>query len=312
MRNWASAAHRNQAELDGLQLANGLGTCIKHAITLPYDHIIAQVKKLLVKVKEKRLDDDAIKEITTFFVNLPPLQADPLASGLFGRYTTLTTGPETLDNIRRLWPELWHQVSEDTRYNFGFRRSRFRANGDNEQAELARQLIDLAEGATYLPSEERAWDLDGALDDLLDAHNLWSNFYTEPPIARRLQELVGQHGDVPEGLSRKYVLAIIEAFLTNGHGIAINADPVNRDLIARFNPQQASLALGAFTDPAIISKLQQKLPQQQWSELIALIENKLTGRRDRDLLDTVEKYAGKPHQLAKDPEIKLQLKRFTN
>lgn len=312
MRNWASAAHPNQAELDGLQLANWLGTCIKHAITLPYDHITAQVKKLLVKVKEKRLDDSAIKEITTFFVNLPPVQADPLASGFFGRYTTLTTGPETLDNIRRLWPELWQQVSEETRYNFGFRLGRFRANGDQEQAELARQLIDLAEGATYLPSEERAWELDGALDDLIDAHNGWSNFYTEPPIARRLQELVGQHGDVPEALSRKYVLGIIEAFLSNGNGIAINADPIYRDLIARFNPQQASLALRAFTDPTIVSKLQQKLPQEQWNELLGLIESKLTGRRDRDLLDTVENHAGKPHQLGKDPEIKLQLKRFND
>ncbi|MFE7111204.1 hypothetical protein ACFU98_32550 [Streptomyces sp. NPDC057575] len=312
MRNWASAAHPNQAELDGLQLANWLGTCIKHAITLPYDHITAQVKKLLVKVKEKRLDDSAIKEVTTFFVNLPPVQADPLASGFFGRYTTLTTGPETLDNIRRLWPELWQQVSEETRYNFGFRLGRFRANGDQEQAEHARQLIDLAEGATYLPAEERAWELDGALDDLIDAHNGWSNFYTEPPIARRLQELVGQHGDVPEGLSRKYVLGIIEAFLSNGNGIAVNADPVYRDLIARFNPQQASLALRAFTDPTIASKLQQKLPQEQWAELLGLIENKFTGRRDRDLLDTVEKHAGKPHQLGKDPEIKIQLKRFND
>ncbi|MFJ8755496.1 hypothetical protein [Streptomyces cyaneofuscatus] len=310
MRNWASAAHPNQAELDGLQLANWLGTCVKHAITLPYDKITAQVKKLLVKVKEKRLDDSTIKDITTFFVNLPPVQADPLASGFFGRYTTLTTGPETLDNIRRLWPELWQQVSEETRYNFGFRLGRFRANGDQEQADLARQLIDLAEGATYLPSEERAWEIDGALDELIDAHNAWSNFYTEPPIARRLQELVGQHGDVPEGLNRKYVFGIIEAFLTNGNGIAVNADPVYRDLITRFNPQQASLALRAFTDATIASKLQQKLPQEQWGELLGLVENKLTGRSDRELFEAVRNFAGKPYLLGKDSDIKTQLRRF--
>ncbi|MEU6219067.1 hypothetical protein ABZ845_16320 [Streptomyces sp. NPDC047022] len=310
MRNWASAAHPNQAQLDGLQLANWLGTCIKHVITLPYDHITAQVKKLLVKVKEKRLDDGAIKEITTFFVNLPPVQADPLASGLFGRYTDLTTGPETLDNIRRLWPELWPKISDETRYNFGFRLGRFRANGDQSQAVLARQLIDLVAGATYLPSEERAWELDGALDELIDAHNGWSNFYTEPPIARRLQELVGQHGDVPEGLSRKYVLGIVEVFLTNGNGIAINADPIYRDLIARFNPQQASLALRSFTDNVIVSKLQQTLPQSHWNELLGLIENKLTGRDDRELFDAIRVFPAKPNLLTKDPEIKTRLKRF--
>ncbi|GGP56207.1 hypothetical protein GCM10010231_29010 [Streptomyces sindenensis] len=310
MRNWASAAHPNQVQLDGLQLAHWLGACIKHAITLPYDQITAQVKKLLVKVKEKRLDDGAIKEISSFFVNLPPVQADPLASGFFGRYTDLTTGPETLDNIRRLWPELWNQVSDEARYNFGFRLGRFRANGDQEQADLARQLIDLVNGATYLPSEERAWEIDAALDELIDAHNNWNNFYNEPSIARRLQELVGQHGDVPEGLSRKYVLGIVEVFLTNGNGVAVNADPVYRDLITRFDPQQASLALRAFADPVIASKLQWPLPQEKWTELLGLIGSKLTGRTDRELFEAVQGFPGQPHLLAKDSGIKAQLKRF--
>ncbi|MFF0415602.1 hypothetical protein ACFYUY_34890 [Kitasatospora sp. NPDC004745] len=310
MRNWASAAHPNQAQLDGLQLANWLGTCIKHAITLPYDQVTAQVKKLLAKVKEKRLDDSTIKEITSFFVNLPSVQADPLTSGLFGRYTTLTTTPETLDNIRGLWPKLWDRVSDEARYNFGLRLGRFRANGDEEQADLARQLIDLVDGATYLPSEEKAWEIDGTLDELIDAHNGWSNFYTEPPIARRLQELVGQHGDVPDSLNRKYVLGVIEVFLTNGNGVAINADPIYQDLIARFSPQQASLALTSFSDPVIVSKLQWERSQGKWAELLGLIGNKLTGRSDRELFEAVQGFAGKPHLLVKDPGIKIQLKRF--
>ncbi|MBW3361518.1 MULTISPECIES: hypothetical protein [Streptomyces] len=203
-------------------------------------------------------------------------------------------------------------MSEDTRYNFGFRLGRFHANGDTEQAELARQLIDLAEVATYLPSEERAWELDGALDDLLDAHNVWSNFYTEPPIARRLQELVGQHGDVPEALSRTYVLGIIEAFLTNGHGITINADAVYRGLIARFNPQQAIAGPEGFHRPHDHQQAAVKASPAAVERIDRADREQLTGQRDRDLLDTVEKYASKPHQLAKDPEIKLQLKRFIN
>jgi hypothetical protein len=312
MRNWASAAHPNQAQLDGLQLANWLGTCIKHVITLPYDIITAQVQKLLVKVKEKRLEDGAIKEITTFFVNLPPVQADPLASGLFGRYTDLTTGPETLDNIRRLWSDLWDRVSDETRYNFGFRLGRFRANGDQDQAVLARQLIDLANGATYLPSEERAWEIDSALDELIDAHNNWNNFYTEPPIARRLQELVGQHGDIPDGLSRKYVFGVIEVFLTNGNGVARFADPTYQDLIRTFDPQQASLAMRAFTDTTIATKLQWNLPQQKWAQLLGLIGSKLTGRKDRELFDAVSSLAAKPQLLALDAGIKAQLKHFAD
>jgi hypothetical protein len=66
----------------------------------------------------------------------------------------------------------------------------------------------------------------------------------------------------------------------------------------------------SFTDTAIASKLQQKLPREQWTELLGVIENKLTGRNDRDLFDAIQGFAGQPHQLSKDAEIKVQLKRF--
>ncbi len=43
---------------------------------------------------------------------------------------------------------------------------------------------------------------------------------------------------------------------------------------------------------------------QQWAELLDILEPKLTRRRDRDLCDTIRAFAGKPHQLASDSEIK--------
>ncbi|MEU4555757.1 hypothetical protein [Micromonospora violae] len=312
MRNWASAAHPNQAELNGLQLASWLSVCIKHVITLPYDHITAQVKKLLVKVKEQRLDDSTIREITAFFVNLPAAQADPLASGLFGRYTDLTTTQDTLDNILRLWPELWNRTSDEIRYNFGFRLGRFRANGDQIEATLARQLIDLVDGAAYLTVEERSWEIDSTLDELRDAHYGWNNFYNEPPAARRLREVVGQNSAIPASLNRKYVLDLVEVFLTNGNGVAVSADPIYQELIEKFTPEQASLALRSFTDPDVVAKLHRPLSLQKWGQLLQIIGHKLTGRNERELFNAVLAFTGQPSQLAKDAGIKLQLQRFPN
>lgn len=93
------------------------------------------------------------------------------------------------------------------------------------------------------------------------------------------------------------------------NGITINADPIYRDMIARFNPQQASPALQSFTDSVIVSKLQQT-HQSQWTEFLGLIENKLTGRNDREFFDAVRVFPAKPNLLTKDPEIKVQLKHF--
>ncbi|MFI6067009.1 hypothetical protein ACIA47_17380 [Micromonospora sp. NPDC051227] len=312
MRNWASAAHPNQAELNGLQLANWLSVCIRNVITLPYDHITAEVKRLLVKVKEQRLDDTTIREITAFFVNLPAAQADPLASGLFGRYTDRTTTQDTLDNILRLWPALWNRTSDEIRYNFGFRLGRFRANGDQAEATLARQLIDLVDGAAYLTVEERSWEIDSTLDELRDVHFAWSNFYNEPPVARRLREVVGQNSAIPASLNRKYVLGLVEVFLTNGSGVAVSADPIYQELIEKFTPEQASVALRSFTDPDVVAKLHRPLSRQKWAQLLQIIGHKLTGRNERELFDAVQAFAGEPYQLAKDAGIKLQLQRFPN
>ncbi|MFC8201686.1 hypothetical protein ACFUTV_40855 [Streptomyces sp. NPDC057298] len=44
----------------------------------------------------------------------------------------------------------------------------------------------------------------------------------------------------------------------------------------------------------IISKLQQKLPQSQWTELLGLIETKLTGRNDRELFDAIRVFLRSP------------------
>ncbi|OLZ72608.1 hypothetical protein AVW11_04150 [Streptomyces amritsarensis] len=307
MRNYASAAHPNQVELDGLQLANWLNTCIRQAILLPDNVVVAAVKKLLINVKSKKMDDNGIRDTAVFLKNLSQAEAITLASGLFSTYTTTSSTPETLDNIRRLWPKLWEHVSEDARHNFGFRLGNFNASGDHEQAVLARQLIDLVDGTTYLPEEEREVEVNQALEELVQVHNEWNNFYNERPVARRLSDLVGQLGVVPKALTQKYVLNIVDVFLTNGHGIALAADPIYRDLIGKFDPEQASIALRSFTDSVISSKLQQEIPRQQWAVLLTIIEDKLTARPERELLDAIRKSDAKPHQLWMHSAIKRQL-----
>jgi hypothetical protein len=46
MRSHASAAHPDQVDLTGLQLANWLETCIRRVITLPQDPITANTGRL--------------------------------------------------------------------------------------------------------------------------------------------------------------------------------------------------------------------------------------------------------------------------
>ncbi|MGJ5748641.1 hypothetical protein [Streptomyces puniciscabiei] len=102
--------------------------------------------------------------------------------------------PHTLDNIRDLWQKLWPYISEDARFGAGTRLARFLADADQAQAVLARQLIDLAQGGSYLLVAVNVSELAEALDELMDVHLVLNNFYNEPRVARRLAELVGQYG----------------------------------------------------------------------------------------------------------------------
>ncbi|MFE5900778.1 hypothetical protein ACFQ67_25680 [Streptomyces sp. NPDC056488] len=312
MRNYASAAHPNQVTLSGLQLADWLETCIREVITLPHNTVVAEIKKLLVNVQAARLDSSYLAQAALFFKGLPVEQADTLARGLFGVYTTIGGEPHALDNIRELWPKLWPYVSEDIRFWAGTRLARFLANADQAQAALARQLIDLVQGGSYLPEEIKVTELAEAIEDLLNVHLAWDNFYNEPRVARRLAELVGQHGAVPENLVRQYVKTLVTVFLTNGHGEAVAADPIYLDLIGRFDPEQASLALRSFANAEISSQLQRPLSQKKWSELLNVIDVKITGRPERELLEAVREFPGTPDKLRLESGIKRYLAALPN
>jgi len=307
MRNNASAAHPNQVTLTGLKLAEWLETCIREVITLPHTNVVADIGRLLHNIKAQRLPAAELDRAADFFDGLPDAQADNLAAGLFGIYTPPDAAPDVLDNVRQLWPKLWPNVGEAARNECGVKLARFRANADNDRATRARELLDLVDGAAYLPENERAAELAQALQELYDTHLAWNNFHNEPAVAGRLQNLVGRYGNVPAQLVETYVTMVVYIFLTNGSGEAWGADPIYKDLIGRFDSDQASLALRTFANTVISSRLQLDLPRTKWTELLGLIAPKLTGRRDRNLLESVVAFTGTPDQLALDSDLKRQL-----
>ncbi|WAZ24422.1 hypothetical protein STRCI_005838 [Streptomyces cinnabarinus] len=165
-------------------------------------------------------------------------------------------------------------------------------------------------GAAYLPESDRLVEIQEALDDLKRAHEGYNNFYEEPPVARRLRDVVGRHGEVPALLTGPYVATLVSVFLTNSRGIAWNAEPYYIELIERFDGVQAAYALRTFAFRSIIPKLSDKLPQEKWAELLDLLAPKLTDRQDRSLLADVRAFTGTPDQLRKDTKIAAQLKKW--
>lgn len=309
MRNYASAAHPNQNEITALQLLGWLETCIKEVITLPETAVVAETKRLLVNVKTQKLSQQRAAEISNFFEDIQADQADNLGAGLFAIYCQADSLEDARDNIRLLFPRLWGSISEGQRQRLGVKYARFAANGDQREAELARELLDAVDGASYLPEPIRVAEISSAVEELVRAHRGWDNFYAEPPRARLLAAAVGDR-PVPDGVRDDYVLGLVEAYLTNGNGVARNAEPVYRQLLEQFSRQEAEAALLSFTNTTIAGRLQLRLAQEKFGEMLELIEPKL-GRRHQEVLTAMRAAKAPLDKLAGDTRVKRLVATFT-
>ena len=308
MRNYASAAHPNQNEINAYQLLGWVETCIKEVITLPETQLVADTKQLLQNVRAGTITSENASSTAEFFAELSSGSADNIAAGFFGIYVDDDSDERARDGVRLLMPDLWPHVTEPKRREFGVKYGKFVANGDTKRSERARELLDVVQGSAYLPEPVRAAEVSTAIDELLIAHRGFNNFYTEPGPARRLNRLSSE--PVPSAVRDPYVQAVVEAFLTNGNGIAWAADGHYAEMISRFDPDEAEVALKQAFDPTVASRLRFDSARTKFGEMLDAIEPKLTRPAARDLLDEIRAFKGKPHKIAKDSALQRSVERL--
>ncbi|MBE9179274.1 hypothetical protein IQ268_11945 [Oculatella sp. LEGE 06141] len=307
MRNWASAAHPNQNQITGLQLIGMLETCVIEVITLPLSNVVVGIKKLLANIKTNRIDETEAKQISSFFADLPREKVHTLAEGFFGIYTQADTTSQTRQNVRLLVPDLWGRLDEHTKQQVGVKYARFLANNEQDKQKLAREFLEAVSGLSYIPDGIRAAEIQTAIENLLSSHRGVNNFYSEPPFARQLQRLVGETGKVPLEINNEYVLCLVEVFLTNGNGVAWNAESIYTLMFDQFNPDQALIAILSFSDLNISSRLQHSLCQQKFRSLMEMMKNKVSMPAVKELIEAIEKYKGPLDKMKDDSEIKRKV-----
>lgn len=304
MRNHASAAHPNQVNLTGLDLAQWLQICIMEVINTPPDTVTANTGRLLANIKEAALGQAAVDQAAAFFDQLPYDRAATLANGLFGLYTDPARTVIVADNVRILWPKLWPFVTEETRSSYGLRHARASASAETPLATAARELIELVNGSSYLTPEVRAIDMADALDVLESSHIGFNNFYNEVAPARRVAELAGDQGDVPTPIRSRYVRTVTGCFLGNGYGVSSAAALHYETMLKAFSPDDAGIALRLFMEPPVSSVLRSNTGAEQWAEVIEILEPKLTSNRDRSLMKAIRGFTGPLEQMRLDTRIK--------
>lgn len=100
------------------------------------------------------------------------------------------------------------------------------------------------------------------------------------------------------------MLCLVEVSLTNGNGIAWNAEDIYRLLLNQFSPEQALIAILSFSNLNISSRLQHSLCQKKFRELMEIMQGKVSMPIVKELINDIEKYRGRLDKMKDDPDIK--------
>ncbi|WP_221642240.1 hypothetical protein [Listeria booriae] len=293
MRNWTSTAHPNEEELTGYKLLAWLEICINKVFNLPLSEINIEVRKFLSDIKKRRFDNDEISYKKEFLKKLNSQHLNALLKGLFGIYTSEDSQQDTIDNINLIAPDLWALNDSTTKKNIGIKFGNFKINGHKEKEEKAQNFLDIVSGQEYIPEDLKIVEISNRLSELDNANNNNNNFYTEPPIVNGLYTYT-KNQKIPSGIETEYVITIVRCFLTNGYGVAWNAETCYIKMIEAFTNEQALIALFSYLNEDINNRLQLDLCSKQFDKLLTMLKVKITTPKAIELIDFIAKFNGEP------------------
>lgn len=256
MRNWVSAAHPNQEELDGLKLCDWLNTCIKEVIGKePVEPAIA-IKKLIINIKKNVFTEKDAEPIRLALDTTPVEYVCSLAEALFGMFCEPDGRVETRDNIRLIAFDMWNLLPESTRKKFGIKHAKWSVNGDLQRKEFAHEFLEKVGGLSYLSENEMIVEFSNALTHLYRVHFGFNNFYNEPSFASLIMKYVPENGKIPESVREQYVKVIVMCYIGNGYGVSDGAYSYYEQMVDKFTDFEITCFLKLFSDEEFASQLQ--------------------------------------------------------
>jgi len=258
MRNFASAAHPNQNQLTGLQLVSWLETCIIEVLAKEPSGPVLEVRKLLRSIRTETIDEKNAKSIITNIQKLPRDLAHSLLRAVFGMYTDENLSQNNRDNITRIAKAIWNQSDEEAKYDIGLKYAIFSANAEIKRKELANNFLNIVDGLGYLTEDLLVIEINEKLENLLNAHNNYNNFYNEEPHAKILYRYIPNTGKIPETIRYNYVKVLIICRLGNYYGVSNVSLPYYDAMIKMFRDEEIFEFIELLKDEEILTILNHK------------------------------------------------------
>jgi hypothetical protein len=255
MRNWASAAHPNQASLTGLQLVGWFETCLKEVILREPAGAVLEVGRLLRNLRDQTISAKDAPAIAASIKKLPHDLVAPLLRNTSGLFCDPRQDVRIRDNIKHVAEPIWSCASESARGEIGLKYANYAANADVDRKKLAHDFLELVDGLAYLPTSDLALNIQQLVSSLETAHGAMNNFYNEAPVARQLRKFVPPTGKVPDQINEEYVRVLVRCRMGRSSGVANAAVPIYDELIDLFDEPQLKAFIKTLARAEITSRI---------------------------------------------------------
>ncbi|MEZ4552452.1 MAG: hypothetical protein R3B59_00930 [Dehalococcoidia bacterium] len=285
MRNHVSAAHPNQNEVTGLQLASWLETCVIEVLTREPEQPVVETRRLIRNIRDQAFDASQVPFVEDALTRLPRELRDSLLRTIFGMYTDIDLTAQSRSNIQFVAPAIWSHADSEIRQETAVRFATLQANGDMERARLAREFLERVGGFVELPESTLAIEISNAIDSLYNAHRGFNNFYNEPAPARTLRARVPLTGAVPAAVAQRYVKVVVMCYVGNGYGVSSSALPIYEALVQMFRETELVRVAALPTDAEFASRLQSSQAARRYRELCVRLSARAAGQATKAILD---------------------------
>lgn len=238
MRNWASAAHPNNAELGGIQLMGFLESCVKEVFSVEPTGYALAAQRLLRNLREQTLSAADVAPIAKSISELPSDVTTAILRAVAGLYSDPRLDRRVVNNIQLIAKALWAASPDKARYEVGVRYGTHAVNAEIDRKERLREFLDLVGGLGYLTEDQRTIEIAEKAAQLESAHFGWDNFANEVPIARALSKLVPPDGSIPAAVNDAYVRAVVLPKIGRPSGVSNGAEPSYDAMINLFTDSQ--------------------------------------------------------------------------
>jgi hypothetical protein len=291
MRNFASAAHPNQTQLTGLQLATWLETCIIEVLAKEPSGPVLEIKRLLNSIRTENLDKVNIIPTIHNIQKLPEDLAHSLLRAIFGMYTDTNLAQNVRDNIDLISKAVWNRSDSPAKKDIGLKYAIFSVNAEQNRKELAKEFLFKVDGLSYLAEDQLAAEINEKLDSLLKAHYDFNNFYNEEPHARTLSKLIPSTGNIPDMVRHNYVKTLIICRLGNSYGVSFAAQPYYDKLISMFRDYEIIESIKLLNDMDILSMLETEMHSTTFSEIANQLEEQTSNEVIKQALKKIRNYS---------------------